>query len=666
MITTRRRKLNIIIASISVVLLIIIGICVYLYFTTDMFKSNKMLFGKYIQKMAQNVETIVKDPTGEAYNNLLQNNKYTSTTEVSATYINGKGTTAENNQNVINSLKVLINGKTDKLNGVDYKDFILQKQENKVAEVEYLKSNGQYGLRFTDLFGKYIAVQNNNLKEIAEKMEIDANVPDEISDIDIEKELKFTDIELNTENEDYANILLSLAENARFSKEKNVGNIEVGNNAYTANEYTLTLSKEELNDGYIKLLEKMKEDQILLHRVGLIDEILNPQIENVTENEMPDESVETSSPEATPSESPTASLEPSASPAEDEETTNNIQTDTPEEQSSEEQTSEETEKQEETYIDKYKSKIDSLITQIRNTNIGNDETTITVYESKGTALKAEIRTPEYIISLEAMLNGENDSYIKLYKEINGIDQNTDEIVLEKKENKTYLNREQRKDDSIKRTNITNDREIINGTKESKTTFEYDTEKNYLKLEFTGKSDIVNDFDKIDEFTDSNSVVLNGLTDEEFQQVKDQLNDKGIEKLNAVSNDINIDEIFGILSQLGIVNEKVTINNMIVLTTSEVSRFNAQFEIYKDQQIKVDGVEKLLELVKNNLDNIEVVSDSVIKLNIVKDTANEQLAEKVKEIINSEQNKNKEYLVMCEYDEETNILKAINLQMIEKK
>ena len=662
MITTRRRKVNIIIASISVVLLIIIGICVYLYFTTDMFKSNKMLFGKYIQKAAQNVESIAKDSTGESFDSMLDSNKYTSNTEITAKYLNGIGTTAENNQNVINSLKLIIKGKTDRTNPddkIDYKDIVLQKQDNKVTEVEYLKSGGKYGLRFTDLFGKYIAVENYSLKEIAPKIGITTDVPDKISETDLAKELAFTDVELNALNENYANILTELADNAKFSKEKNVGNIEVGNKAYIANAYTLTLSKEELNDTYVKLLEKMRDDQVLLYRIGLIDEILNPQTENTAGGE-----TEESSTEPSEEASEETSAEPSAEASNQSASPSAATEGTGEQTGDEEQSSEEVAN--ETFVDKYKNKIDSLITQIKNTNIGSDETTITVYESEGQTVKAEIRTPEYVLGLETAINGENDSYLRFSKDVAGIDKNTDEVVVEKSENKMYINREQRVGDEIKTTSLSNEREIVNGTKTSTINFKYDIGKSKIEVQVVNTEEIVNDFDKLDSFTNANSVTLNGLTDEEFGQIRDQLNDKGIEKLNEISGEVNIDELFSILSQLGIISEKVSLNNVFVLTMSEVSRFNAQFEIYKDQQLEVADVEKLLDIVKNNLDSIEVVSDSVIKLNIVKGSTNEQLVEKVKEIINNDENKKKQYVISCEYDEETNVIKAVNIEMKEKR
>ena len=54
MITKKKRQL-IMIISISVPIVIIIGILIALYFTTDMFKSKNKLFEKYI---AQNINII--------------------------------------------------------------------------------------------------------------------------------------------------------------------------------------------------------------------------------------------------------------------------------------------------------------------------------------------------------------------------------------------------------------------------------------------------------------------------------------------------------------------------------------------------------------------------------------------------------------------------------
>ena len=52
----RKKKKLIIISSITALVLIIIGILITLYLTTDMFKSNYSLFVKYISQNITSIE----------------------------------------------------------------------------------------------------------------------------------------------------------------------------------------------------------------------------------------------------------------------------------------------------------------------------------------------------------------------------------------------------------------------------------------------------------------------------------------------------------------------------------------------------------------------------------------------------------------------------------
>ena len=160
--------------------------------------------------------------------------------------------------------------------------------------------------------------------------------------------------------------------------------------------------------------------------------------------------------------------------------------------------------------------------------------------------------------------------------------------------------------------------------------------------------------------------MNNLTEEEYQEIKGQINDRGIEKLNAVSEDFDPNQVLNILKELGFIDEKLTISNVHTLTMSEVTRFNAQFEIFKDQKVKATELEKLLQIAEKNIDSLEQISDTEIKLNIVKGVENAQLIEKVTEIINNDKNKTKDYLVTCQYDEETQMLNGITIEILSDK
>ena len=91
----RKKRRNLIITSIIIILLIIIGILVYLYMTTDAFKSNDTLFVKYLAQNFSMIEQIQNQNGMEEANELLQNNKYTSTTQGKINYIINKGLEGE-------------------------------------------------------------------------------------------------------------------------------------------------------------------------------------------------------------------------------------------------------------------------------------------------------------------------------------------------------------------------------------------------------------------------------------------------------------------------------------------------------------------------------------------------------------------------------------------
>ena len=657
---SKRTRNNIIIASISVIIVIIIAVLVYLYFTTDMFKSNEVLFSKYLGKAAQNIETLAQDTEGDQYNALLENNKYTSNTEITVDYLNNIGTTDENTRNVINNLKLIINGQTDKLSGTAYKDFLLKRDDENITEVEYLKSDDRYGLRFSDLFNQYLVIRNEDIKKIAGKLGLDVtNIPNQIEEINLRENFKLTNEEIENINETYTDVITGDYSKDKFSSLKK-SSTTVKDQTYEVNAYTLTLTKEELNNVYIAILEKLKEDDTLLSKIDALDEVLNPKTEETDEEEQNETNQQTNEAQGQNSENQTN--ENGEQTSENQENQN--------EEQSEESESTETENQEEveapkTIKEQIIEKIDSKITEIKNTNIGTDETKITVYENEGNTIKTTIETPEYKVNIETISNGEG-TYIKYFKEIYGIDENSDEIIIEKRANSFNINREEKLGQNIKQTSFTQERTIEDGKQNTNTTFVYDMGRNKIQINMADKKEVLNEFKETNEFTNSNAVVLNSLNDEQFENIKNILNDRLIERLQTLSEQVNYGEVFRILNELGILPEQITIENIVTLTRSEISKFNAEFEIYKGQKVNVNAVENLLKIAKENLETVEVLSEDSIKLNIAKGTKNEELANKVSEIINNDENKSKEYSIEYEYDEETNIIKAIIIKILERQ
>ena len=76
----RKKRRTLIVVSVVLVILIIATALVLLYLKTDMFKSNKMLFSKYMSQNAENVVEAYAKFTQDDYDEQLKESKYTSKT----------------------------------------------------------------------------------------------------------------------------------------------------------------------------------------------------------------------------------------------------------------------------------------------------------------------------------------------------------------------------------------------------------------------------------------------------------------------------------------------------------------------------------------------------------------------------------------------------------
>ena len=155
---TKKKKITIAIIIVIFVILVISGVCIALYINTDMFKSNEVLFAKYLGQNLENIKLLETTLENTSYNETLDNSFYNTNIEAEAKYTQAIGTSSESSDNSINQLKITLEGQTDKINGYNYKNLKLLKNEEQVAQIEYLQSENNYGIRFSDLFNQYLAI----------------------------------------------------------------------------------------------------------------------------------------------------------------------------------------------------------------------------------------------------------------------------------------------------------------------------------------------------------------------------------------------------------------------------------------------------------------------------------------------------------------------------
>lgn len=620
----RKKRIALAIAIQSIIVIIIIITGILLYLNTDMFKSNKTLFFKYFGKNSENIKEIEEIFESTEYEKNLQNNKYTDDINIKVNYTNNLQTTSEDNSNTINNVKLLIKGEEDKNNKYSYKDFKLEKDKNiatntenqsssensnesnnkeqNIMEVEYIKNDNNYGIRFSDLFKQYLLVENNNLKDLFRKIgyseqELE-NVPDsiEINDITL-SDIKFTEDEIKQLSEKYSEII-----NKKVSKEKFEKNskqvITINEKNITTNAYILKLTNEELNNLYVDLLESLKQDEIILNKIESIQNKINSININSSESKDLKES--------------------------------------------------------------FAEEIDLQIEKINKTNIGNQETKIIVYENSGKTIRTAIQGKDYEINFDyintqdeknielIVKKDEIETYnIKLKKDKDGIKL---DIYSNDENNPIKISLEQNKNESDKKCS-------------NNINLKYENANSKLEVSAEQEINIVDNFENENTLNDQNSILLNGLEKEQLQAVLNQVSEEVQQKINSISEEVKINDIQEILETLGIINKQQNIEAGGI-TETEKNRFNSKFEILKGEELDNENVLKVVEAVKDNIINAQVDTNEEIKIEISRNESNQDIEKSLEEYIKKE--KDKKYDIKIEYDEDTELVKYIIMTPAKKR
>lgn len=594
---TKKKRMTLIISIIVAVIIIIAAILGILYIKTDIFKSNKTLFLKYLGKNAENIGNLQSIVQLNEYENSLQNSPYKTNTQIKANYTKNVGTTSENNDNSINKLTLNIDGQTDKANNYDNQKIELKNQDNTEATITYTRNNDSYGLLFNDLFNKYVVANNSNLKDLAKKLgfsdEQINNIPDNINvDENILNDLKFSDDELNTLKTKYSSIVIGNVDSNKFGKQSSVG-ISINNQNMVAKAYSMTLTKEELNNIYVKILDTIKNDEVIL---GKIDKIQNIYNEITLGN-------------------------------------NNIN-----------------------IKEKIQQKIESKIQNINQNNIGSEQTKITVYEVNGKTIKTEIQGDSYKISLDCIENNEKYFNAKITKS----DKTEESVTITGTSDKVNIGVNKSTDDVTKQLNFERTVEVNDSKETVKNTLAYEDNTKKAELAVNQNIEKTTDIKEKVEFNNDNSVNLTTLDQDQAKNIYDTVQNGINNKKAQVEDDIQIESIESMLQELGLIKDTSVLNSTEI-TDAERNRFNSKFEIIQGEKMKSEDVVKMIESIKDNITNMQVISNDELKLEVDRKQGNSQIVNSLFNYLDKSQD---EYNIKIEYDE-NQLAKYIDLTIVKK-
>lgn len=572
---TKKKKITIVVILVVLILLTIIGTCIALYINTDMFKTSKVLFAKYLGQNSDNLMSLENIIQKTQYDSMQDKSPYNKNIEADIKYTEDIGTSEENNKNSVNDLKVFISQENDN-NGYDYRNVKLLKSGEQVAQIEYMKSEGECGIKFSDLFNQYIITKNDDLKEIFIKM---GYTEDEIKNIpknlnfeqDFLDEIKLSEGELLNLQEKYVKIVEGNIIEENFSRQKNQI-VTINNQNYNANAYILTLTKEQLNSIYVELLETIKQDDIILNKIDLLQNKIDEM-----------------------------------------ELTYNLK-------------------------EELIKNIDLTIQKIKQNNIGVDETKIIVYESNGITLRTRVETKDYQTNIDYLgLNGTyfaeilvSNEKVEKYKVT--LNYSSDNLSFTIQDNSKMTNLEFTRIDEVKENSANRQYNLS-----------YSIDDKKIVANIKEEIELSENIENIQNFTEENSVNANSLDDETKAKIKESIDGK----IEETKEKIVYQDIEKMLKDTKIVQD-FTILDSNGITDTERNRFNSNFELLKGENLSGENILQTINIIKNNIEDMEIVSGTELKIGIVRDGGNDEVITTLTNFF--EENTRKSYNVSLEYDE----------------
>lgn len=597
----KKKKIMIIITSIVVVLLII-GILIFLYLTTDMFKSNETLFAKYMVKAFSQVGELSTENKLKEAEQLLENNKYLSNIEATVNY-NENGNTDNN----INNMKIKIDSQIDKASQYDYKDIQIQNNDEKIVGIEYLKQSETDAIR---LNGIKQFVSSSNIKE-------SINTIESLNSINTNQLFEFSEEEKETLKNRYIGIINQNITPDNYSKQSGAV-ITVNNKQLRTNAYSIKITKEKFNDTFIKVLEQIKTDDIILNKIQSFEDIIKQYNSD-----------------------------------------NNYVTGS--------------------FKDTFITIIDNIIEEIKNNNIGQQERTMAVYESNGNTVRISVQTEEGTLNID-FVNEDNNKMIELkntklsekensftIKTERKIEENLDSIIFYIKEVK---------DDVSKNIELSAEEKLENNNLARNIALKLYNDNTDATLNISEQTTIVNEFTDKVELLEDNYIDLSTLDAERVVAIQDTLNANMTSQLEKLNSTITIEDILNIIVNTGWLQagaENIETNGNI--TETEKNRFNSQFEFFAGEEVSVDSIKQLTQIAKNNLNTIKVTQYKEKRretdpdepkeyvMVIQRNNVNENVASTFLRYIEEEGNR-ATYTVRMEYDAETGLINNIYVTLNE--
>lgn len=258
----KKSKKILMILIIMVLIILLVGGIVFTYLTTDLLKSNKEMFFKYLIQM------------GETENGWIENDLKQYFERKENTPYKDEGNflvkvTSEENQSKyenINHFNLSFSGQVDQTNSKSMQEISLNYSDSVKFPITYKQIENKIGLQTKYVGNKFIVAETNQLNKLEENA--DKTIKNALNGALKIQEL--TQIEFKAEEKQHIQDNYLKILNEKLNENQFIKITEQGLNGYQ-----LTLEGKDIKDIATKLLETLKNDETTLEKINEYIKIQN-------------------------------------------------------------------------------------------------------------------------------------------------------------------------------------------------------------------------------------------------------------------------------------------------------------------------------------------------------------------------------------------------------
>ena len=279
------KKKGLIVAIIVIAVLLILagGAFAFIYFGTDLLLSERQGFEKYAIQIVTGENKFISSNL-ENYYNRKETTPYTTDGSISAdTMLIGETATTNSTevQKLVDILRysdqasISFEGKVDNANKKFEQNISINYSDAVKFPFTYRVDGDIYGIQSDEIGDTFIAIDNNNLPELFQKLgatDVTA-VPNKLESTELQS-ARFTDEEKTHILNTYILPIYNSITDEKFSKQDN------SDGSVT---YTLTLTTQEMKNILVQALDILKEDQLMLDKLnGIVQELYGDNYNEAT------------------------------------------------------------------------------------------------------------------------------------------------------------------------------------------------------------------------------------------------------------------------------------------------------------------------------------------------------------------------------------------------